>query len=279
LNENTDTVRRRNQSKKLLTQLQQSKLKPNQRTYDKVDKKNLGTDQNTRSLSKSVLDSLLSKDKKKFHDSGKFKHDQYLDGEDEYSEAEPEDDDDDEEEEEEEGPEEAGSIHPFGPNVDAGKLLHSLINSRGHDTDGDGDDVMHFSNSPYPPVTRKYPTHLDGAGTQQVVLPGMPRDVQAQIVKPRFVSLSWLEPAKNPEEITSYSVFYKMETSDRYTHNNHKKLSDSKLTLMKFSENVKLPPNPVTTRKSTFSRLCRGRCINSGWSPTVKTVQVILQKS
>jgi neogenin len=217
----TDPTRRnRNQSKKMLTQLQLSKLKPHQRGYERIDKKNLGASSDSRLLSKTALDSLLSKDKRKFQDSGKFKHDQYLDTEDDYSEAEPEDDDEDDEEEDE-GPEEVGSIHPFGPNVDAGKLLHSLIHSRGPDKDratADNDendaDVMHFSNSPYPAVTRKYP-HLDGAGAQPVVLPGQPRDLQAQIVKSRFITLSWLEPAKSPEEVTSYSVFYKSVTSDR----------------------------------------------------------------
>lgn len=46
-------------------------------------------------------------------------------------------------------------------------------------------------------------------------LPGPPRDVVAQIVKPRFVTLSWLEPVKNPEEVVSYTVFYKMNNSER----------------------------------------------------------------
>ncbi|XP_055609212.1 neogenin isoform X3 [Uranotaenia lowii] len=55
----------------------------------------------------------------------------------------------------------------------------------------------------------------DGSGKFAAPLPGPPRDLQAQIVKPRFITLSWLEPAKNPDEVISYSVFYKMHTSDR----------------------------------------------------------------
>ncbi|XP_062709331.1 neogenin isoform X2 [Aedes albopictus] len=55
----------------------------------------------------------------------------------------------------------------------------------------------------------------DGSGKFAAPLPGPPRDLQAQIVKPRFITLSWLEPAKNPDEVISYSVYYKMHTSER----------------------------------------------------------------
>lgn len=46
-------------------------------------------------------------------------------------------------------------------------------------------------------------------------LPGPPRDLVAQIVKPRFVTLSWMEPVKNPVEVVSYTVLYKMNNSER----------------------------------------------------------------
>lgn len=46
-------------------------------------------------------------------------------------------------------------------------------------------------------------------------LPGPPRDLVAQIVKPRFVTLSWIEPIKNPAEVVSYTVYYKMNNSER----------------------------------------------------------------
>ncbi|KAM7343025.1 neogenin protein frazzled isoform 6-T6 [Cochliomyia hominivorax] len=46
-------------------------------------------------------------------------------------------------------------------------------------------------------------------------LPGPPRDLVAQIVKPRFVTLSWMEPIKNPVEVVSYTVYYKMNNSER----------------------------------------------------------------
>ena len=46
-------------------------------------------------------------------------------------------------------------------------------------------------------------------------LPGPPHDLVAQIIKPRFVTLSWLEPVKNPVEVVSYTVYYKMNNSER----------------------------------------------------------------
>ncbi|XP_029408057.2 neogenin isoform X6 [Bactrocera dorsalis] len=56
-------------------------------------------------------------------------------------------------------------------------------------------------------------THIHGAVLSR--LPGPPHDVVAQIVKPRFVTLSWMEPKKNPVEVVSYTVFYKMSNSER----------------------------------------------------------------
>nr|XP_036223423.1 neogenin isoform X9 [Bactrocera oleae] len=56
-------------------------------------------------------------------------------------------------------------------------------------------------------------THIHGALMSR--LPGPPHDLVAQIVKPRFVTLSWMEPKKNPVEVVSYTVFYKMSNSER----------------------------------------------------------------
>ncbi|XP_011196436.2 neogenin isoform X7 [Zeugodacus cucurbitae] len=56
-------------------------------------------------------------------------------------------------------------------------------------------------------------THIHGALLNR--LPGPPHDLVAQIVKPRFVTLSWMEPKKNPVEVVSYTVFYKMSNSER----------------------------------------------------------------
>ncbi|KAJ6643801.1 Neogenin [Pseudolycoriella hygida] len=55
----------------------------------------------------------------------------------------------------------------------------------------------------------------DGTKGMKATLPGPPRDLVAQIVNPRFVALSWMEPLKNPDEVTSYTVYYKMTTSER----------------------------------------------------------------
>lgn len=57
--------------------------------------------------------------------------------------------------------------------------------------------------------------YLDEYSHEALPLPGPPRDLIAQIVRPRFVTLSWMDPGKHPDEVVSYDVFYKMTTSDR----------------------------------------------------------------
>ncbi|XP_043866604.1 neogenin isoform X1 [Drosophila mojavensis] len=46
-------------------------------------------------------------------------------------------------------------------------------------------------------------------------LPSAPRNLVAQIVKPRFVTLSWQEPLQNANEVVSYTVFYRVSNSER----------------------------------------------------------------
>ncbi|XP_034478594.1 neogenin isoform X2 [Drosophila innubila] len=46
-------------------------------------------------------------------------------------------------------------------------------------------------------------------------LPSAPRSLVAQIVKPRFVTLSWQEPQQNANEVVSYTVFYRVNNSER----------------------------------------------------------------
>ncbi|KXJ83760.1 hypothetical protein RP20_CCG001499 [Aedes albopictus] len=159
-------------------------------------------------LSKGILDSLLSKTKDKANiNQNKFQYDDYTD--DDYLEHE-EDHDEDEDD--------SGKIYALRPNEDPNKLYQSLTTGT-RSSEAGPPEIGHFSNSHYPinAVTRKYPkTHLlDGSGKFAAPLPGPPRDLQAQIVKPRFITLSWLEPAKNPDEVISYSVYYKMHTSER----------------------------------------------------------------
>ncbi|XP_017838643.1 neogenin isoform X2 [Drosophila busckii] len=46
-------------------------------------------------------------------------------------------------------------------------------------------------------------------------LPGPPRNLIAQIVKPRTVTLSWQEPLHNANEIVFYTIYYRMNNSER----------------------------------------------------------------
>ncbi|XP_062128868.1 neogenin isoform X3 [Drosophila sulfurigaster albostrigata] len=46
-------------------------------------------------------------------------------------------------------------------------------------------------------------------------LPSAPRNLVAQIVKPRFVTLSWQEPQLNANEVVSYTVYYRVTNSER----------------------------------------------------------------
>lgn len=159
----------------------------------------LSQEKNTKILSKNVLDSLLSQvetnsDMQDPNDSNNDEYDV------DYDDDESDLDNDDE-----------GSIHAFGPGVDPKKLLNSLTNKNHRDNE---DEISHFSQSPFPTVTRKYPD-LDATKMGKATLPGPPRDLVAQIVNPRFVALSWMEPLKNPDEVTSYTVYYKMTTSER----------------------------------------------------------------
>ncbi|XP_037714463.1 neogenin isoform X4 [Drosophila subpulchrella] len=49
----------------------------------------------------------------------------------------------------------------------------------------------------------------------QARLPSQPRDLVAQIVKSRFVTLSWVEPLQNAGDVVYYTVYYKMNNSER----------------------------------------------------------------
>lgn len=170
-------------------------------------------------VSKQVLDSLRSKDKSTkpvAADHRVYDTSDYFDklNHQEDSDDDPEEEYDDEEEEEED----ELTVHRLGPDVDPKILLHSLTSSKHnhHSDSSDSDDVAHFSNTQIIPITRKYPTtYVEDRGSSMVPLPGPPRAVQAQIIKPRFVTLNWLEPVKNPDEVVSYTVFYKMNTSNR----------------------------------------------------------------
>lgn len=149
-------------------------------------------------LSKSVLDSLRSKDKKEFPQHS------YLDPGTLHDAASNDYDDSYENEDDEE---DEGTIHKLGPGVDPKKLLHALTEG------GNKNQVMSF-NAPFPTTIARH-HKIDNKGGPMAPLPGAPREVRAQIVKPRFVTLSWDEPYKNPDEIVAYFVYYKLSTSER----------------------------------------------------------------
>lgn len=118
------------------------------------------------------------------------------------SELNSEDYDDDYDNEDDEG-----TIHPYGPNVNANKLLHTLTQQRQQNS-----NHKHATGQSYLP---DFPPPLDSDNGAKVPIPGPPRDLEARIVSPRFVALSWMEPKINPDEVISYSVYYKMSTSER----------------------------------------------------------------
>lgn len=156
-------------------------------------------DKNTKILSKNVFESLLSQDKNKINSNNNDEYDDDDNGE--YDDDDNSNADDQEDE---------GTIHRYESQLDKNRLLDTLTNINNKQS-----EISHFSQSPFPTVTRKYPTDTDGTNVNEAPLPGPPRDLVAQIVNPRFVALSWMEPIKNPDEVISYTVYYKMTTSER----------------------------------------------------------------
>lgn len=150
-----------------------------------------------------MFHSLQSKDR--LNGDDELNSDDYNENDDEYDE----DDEDDE-----------GTIHPIGPNTNPNTLLHSLTQMENERSEqnanhrkptpnaSDKTNYVKSSSSNFP-IER-----LDGGSDLQALIPGPPRDLVAQLVN-RYVTLSWMEPAKNPDEVVSYTVFYKMSSSDR----------------------------------------------------------------
>lgn len=182
--------------------------KPDLKNMVKAQKSgNARNDEDQKNFSKLALDSLLSKNKNSQFAPGKFPDSSdYLERlNDNQPQSESDDYYDDEDEDE-------GSIHPISSGTDPNVLLHALTNSQKHQTFAD--EVSHFSNSHINPVTRKNPSSVEDSKHLSVPLPGPPKAVQAVIVKPRFVTLNWLEPLENPDEVVSYTVYYKMNAAD-----------------------------------------------------------------
>lgn len=179
----------------------------------KFDLKSMTTTKNQKQLandfSKQALDSLLSRNKNSQFSASKFQDSQdYLERLNDNQQSDFDDDDDEYDDEEEEDDE--GTIHHLKPGTDPKKFLHALENAQ----NSNSDDISHFSNShSNSPITRK-PQKVEDNKPLSALLPSSPRAVQAQIIKPRFVTLNWLEPKKNPDEVVSYTVFYKMNAAD-----------------------------------------------------------------
>lgn len=161
-----------------------------------------------RILSKSVLDSLRSSDKNRFNLNSGYDTDALLDASNNSNNDEEDDDDESNYDETyDENDDDQGTIHPYGPGIDPKLLLHSL-------TEQDETKILTFNSNNALLVTRT--PNPDRKGGPLDPVPGAPREVQAQIIKPRFVTLKWQEPFKNADEITSYSVYYKLPSSERY---------------------------------------------------------------
>uniref|UniRef100_A0A336LNC3 CSON008464 protein n=1 Tax=Culicoides sonorensis TaxID=179676 RepID=A0A336LNC3_CULSO len=193
------TKRRQNHSKKGLYSKSKEKFPIFDPEKQIINQKRL--------LSKSVLDSLRSKDKNEFSKNAGLDPDTLLDAsaDDDYDETYETDDDDDD----------VGTVHKLGPGIDPKKLLHALTEGGGN---LNNNQVMNF-NAPFPTTIARHHSsnvnNVDNQGGSLAPLPGAPREVKAQIVKPRFVTLSWEEPHKNPDEVVSYFVYYKLSTSER----------------------------------------------------------------
>ena len=114
-------------------------------------------------------------------------------------------------------------IQAYKEGGDPNKILNSWKNNKKHNQSSISNSQQ--QSSPYLSSLTNEGTNT-AAGRQSATnvvlssglitrLPGPPRDLVAQIIKPRFVTLSWMEPSKNPVEVVSYTVFYKMKNSER----------------------------------------------------------------
>jgi hypothetical protein len=201
-------------TKKFLTTLATTKkpTKPDLKMI-KSNYPNDSSSQRSKHFSKLALDSLSSKNKKSPQvASGKIADpNDYLERlndnqahseQDDYSEY---DDDDDDE----------GSIHQIDSGTDPNVLLQNLTKSKNHEL------ISHFSNSHSNPIITRKPTpsqqnpiEEDDNNRPPMPLPGPPKAVQAVYVRPRFITLNWLEPEENPDEVVSYTVYYSMLGTD-----------------------------------------------------------------
>lgn len=155
----------------------------------------------TSSIPKSIFNSLQSKDK--------LSSDEELNSEDYDQDGDDDYDDEDE-----------GTIHQIDPNVNLNTLLHSLTqkeNQKIEQINRKTTTIPAEKTNAIKQSTDLSIEHLDGDSNLKALIPGPPRDLVAQLVN-RYVTLSWMEPSKNPDEVISYTVFYKMTSSERYVY-------------------------------------------------------------
>lgn len=159
--------------------------------------------QRSKQFSKQALDSLLSKNKNspQFAPGKIADTTDYIDRlNDNEAQSEQDDYSDYDEDEDDEG-----SIHQLSSGTDPNDLLHALTKSKNHEPKTH--EISHFSNSQSNPITRKTTTKTQSAEEDNnhppMPIPGPPKAVQAVIVQPRFITLNWLEPEENPDEVVS----------------------------------------------------------------------------
>lgn len=150
----------------------------------------------TNSLSKSLFNSLRPEnaDKTDNDDNNDQSSDEY--------ENVDEDDNDDYDE----------TIHSI-ENVDPETLLHTLTHKEQAEGKPKSPNAARIEKTGSGKISQ-FIEHLDGDSAMKALIPGPPRDLDAQLLN-RYVTLSWLEPAKNPDEVISYTVFYRMSSSER----------------------------------------------------------------
>ncbi|KAH8401811.1 hypothetical protein KR009_008046, partial [Drosophila setifemur] len=125
-----------------------------------------------------------------------------------------EDDDDDDDYDDDDPTTKEALLKAYKQGEDPQKILDSW-------RDSSHKKSQHQKQSPASPESPEQDPQVPGAGSNTLGvgllsrLPSQPRDLVAQIVKPRFVTLSWVEPLLNAGEVVYYTVFYKMNNSER----------------------------------------------------------------
>lgn len=158
--------------------------------FIKNEKKLKSQFENTKTLSKQALDSLLSKSKNSQFIVGKFPDSSDYFNKNDNQQTESANENYDELELEELNYDYESSVHPINVGIDPNVLLTNLTKSK---------VVTNLTEKTHQEIWQK---------------PGTPRNVHAEIIKPRYITLNWLEPFENSDEIVSYTIYYKATDID-----------------------------------------------------------------